>query len=289
MKASQGQKKRGYTPHYLLLFLVMTLSSCLSDRPTIVGEGDISTVTYPEIKGFDQIKASSVITVKVQQDTTEAVSLSINSNLLPYVKVKQQGRQLILDMDNKFDYEDAEVLVTVSMPQIRSIELSEAAEANFTGDWIAEACFIAMSGVSVLKGLSVTAPKTTITLSGVCELSATCNSVEMALAASGSCDSDIDLQGNSNCHLNLSGTSSVALRGKCQSLKAIGSGMTEIDAKYLYCSTADMTLSGMSDAEVNVDKSISYVLTGLSGIDIRGNAVVDRHKASSMASVKRHK
>lgn len=287
MRTSKRLRKVEYLT--LLLSFVMALPSCvLMNQETIIGERNIVTVRHENVKGITDIEASSIVEIKVIQSDVQFVEISANENIMPFVQMKQKGHKLLLFMDDKYQYKEAEILVKISTPRIDAIELSGAAEASFVGEWKSDNLSIRMSGATELKDLKANALETFISLSGATEFSGIFESKSTTVSMSGASEANVQLLNNDKCSLQLSGASNLEIGGNSQNLSLNASGSSDIEAKKLYAEKANIDLSGASSSKVYAGRQISYTLSGASSLDIYGDANVVHQKSSRTSSVTRH-
>lgn len=94
------------------------------------------------------------------------------------------------------------------------------------------------------------------------------------LSISGKTEVDAQLQAD-KCDISVSGMSEVDLEGRTDRLLLKLSGMSEVSFGELYARTAEVNVSGMSEAEVNASESITGGVSGMSDLTTYGSANVN--------------
>jgi hypothetical protein len=102
---------------------------------------------------------------------------------------------------------------------------------------------------------------------------------------SGSCDASLDLK-TPKITADLSGASSLQLKGETKDLDIDGSGSTDIKCFDLMTETTSIDLSGSGDAEVYASVKLNVDLSGAADVKYKGSASVNQSTSGS-ASVKK--
>ncbi|HEY6913914.1 MAG TPA: head GIN domain-containing protein, partial [Paludibacter sp.] len=94
---------------------------------------------------------------------------------------------------------------------------------------------------------------------------------EFDLRLTGACQADMDLQVAGLCKIDLTGASQANLSGTCSELKVDGTGACQLEAHDLISKTADVRVSGASQAEVYASERLDATATGASQVDCKGS------------------
>lgn len=261
----------------LLTAILFGVPSCLNMghmRKTITPEGAVVKTSFPEVTSFDGIDVASIIKVEIQQGERESVAIYTNENIIPFVQVRQEGKELFLCMDNKYHYKNVHVRAVITMKELRSINMSGASKGVIAGAWSSDQFKLQMSGVSELKGGNIAAPVVDVQLSGVSELEVCFAQSSLSLTTSGSSEAELTLSQGNDVAVVASGASDIKLRGEGKELILSGSGSAGISAKRFKTLDVTVSQSGASKASVFALKSISYSLSGASKLTIYGDATV---------------
>jgi hypothetical protein len=103
---------------------------------------------------------------------------------------------------------------------------------------------------------------------------------------SGSADAEIEIESR-EMYLDLSGTSSLAIKGSAGQLKVNTSGAASLNAFDLLATEAQLDVSGTSGARVNVKNTIKASASGAGSIRYKGEAKLNSVSASRMSSIKK--
>lgn len=95
-----------------------------------------------------------------------------------------------------------------------------------------------------------------------------------SLSISGKTEVDAQLQAD-KCNISVSGMSEVDLDGRTNHISLKLSGMSEVSLDELHARTAEVYVSGMSEAEVNASESITGGVSGMSDLTTFGSANVN--------------
>ena len=227
--------------------LVFSLSSCQYFAGEVV-QGDGNPVSQQRnVSGFNAIDAGGAVEVHLVQGPA-SVKVSADRNLQEYVEVFTEGEVLVIQYRENVNLKpSADIRIYVSAPVLNRIEVSGASRV------IADGPYTAATGLE-------------ITGSGASGIAMNLNVPKL----------DIEL----------SGASHVDLQGKTTDFIATGSGSSEIRALNLVTETADIDVSGASDAEITANASMKVEATGASNVSYKGNAAVAQ-QVSGAGNVKK--
>lgn len=206
--------------------------------------GDVVTQQF-DLADFTAVQAANAFAVDIVQADSFSVMVRVDNDLLDRLDVSKDGDTLRLRLEPGDGVEGNVTLeASITMPDLDGLDLSGATRANVSGFSSTGPLSIELTGASRLDG---------------------------DLAA-GSVD------------IEASGASRVALEGSATDLSVHSSGASSLDLADFVVDTADIELSGASDATVNVEEHIdSADVSGASTLRYLGDPEL-RDVSSSGAS-----
>ncbi|MEO8404886.1 MAG: head GIN domain-containing protein [Chitinophagaceae bacterium] len=232
----------------LLLVPVIAICSCDFVHNGIKGNGNIKTETR-KAGDFSSVDVSGVFELHITQGPAADVRIEGDENLMQYIVVETNGGELNIHTSDHNNLDPTgRIKVFVSAPTVKKINGSGASRV-FSENKLTSSNMI-----------------------------------------------DIDLSGASTAKLELdapevkahaSGASSIFLKGQTKTLHVEGNGASSIKAYELPSETADINVSGASDAEVFASVSLKADASGASTAKYKGPATVLSQHESGAGSVKR--
>ena len=198
------------------------------------GSGHIVSDTR-SASGFHSIEVSGAIDVYVKQDSSTAVKVEADDNLLQYVEVFTENSTLVIKTrSHRWLRPTNKIKVYVSNPLYREFEISGASSIRSENEITSsEMLRVDLSGASNAK-LEFNAPR----------ISA-----------------------------DLTGASDLTIRGKTRDFEAGASGASQIKCFDLLTENTDVEASGASSAEVYASVRLAGSASGASNIKYKGNAI----------------
>jgi len=225
----------------LSFFTLLAFASC--DQRT--GSGDI--VTEKRNTGnFTGISVGSAFDVEIRTGAVTEVEVEADDNLIKDIETKVTGDVLKISTRHGSGFNNAHLKVFVTVPEIRSIKTSGAANVKAT---------------DVLKSSG----KISLDVSGAGGIKAQVDAPEIYAEASGA--GNIELSG----------------RTRSYKLKATGSG--EIKSFDLQSENTDVDVSGAGSARVHASVSLKAEASGAGNVHYKGGASVQQ-KTSGAGNVK---
>jgi len=231
----------------LLLALLLIGTSFASDyhvKPS-------KTITKEQItiENFDKIEVSDAFKVYVTfSDTDNKIVVEANENLHPYVITKISNNKLIVKLKSAASIKgDMTLMIHITVPKLQEIELSNAANMEFTNQLISSNLKVRLSGAASLKG-NVSLEEGSFKI-------------------------------NEAANLNLSGKVKTAV---IETNKAAG-----VDGYNCEVETLKATLEGASSVKFTVSKAIEIKASGASSLNYKGNAIISYSDVSGAAVVKK--
>lgn len=230
------------------LLLIVLLSSCrFIGGERITGDGRI--VTQQRSTGsFNSVEVSGALEVHVRQDAANSVKIETDANLMEYIEIFTDGNTLVIKPRKRANLDPSkDLIVYVTAPSFRDIDISGA--SKIVGEGM-------ISGSEPLD----------LHMSGAGEMS-----MQVSVPS---------------LNADISGASTLMLKGKANDFTAEASGASEIKCIDLVTEKTLLDLSGASDAEVTVNRQLDADASGASSVTYRGNASVNQ-KVSGAGSVKK--
>jgi hypothetical protein len=219
---------------FVIVFCIaLATSSChFMGGDRIRGNGAIKTETR-NAASFSSVDVSGNIQVFVKQDSAFAVRIETDENLMEHIVVRTSGETLVIEPKDHANLSSKnDIKVYVSAPVFRSLEASGASGITSESLLSAEAIDIDLSGASHAK-LELRSPK---------------------VAA------------------EISGASSVLLKGQTRDLTIDGQGASHARCYDLLSENATVEVSGASSAQVFASVKLSADASGASSVKYKGAA-----------------
>jgi hypothetical protein len=189
------------------------------DAEAIRGSGNVVTEEM-ELADFGAVEAANAFEVEITQSDTFGVTIRVDDNILDLLDVSKEGDTLRLGLERGVNLRgDVTLEAEITMPDLDGLKLSGASRASISGFRSSEQIDIDLSGASSLDG---------------------------------------DLEAG-NTDIDASGASKVVLEGSAEGLTIVVSGASSLDLTDFTVNTADVTLSGASDATLRVQERIEPV------------------------------
>jgi len=231
-----------------ILFLLGSglLAACDLDEAVVRGSGDIVSLEQ-DLSDFDSVDASLSFEVDIRQGENYSVVIRIDDNLQDDLVVRVRDNTLEIGFDRNVVTTNTTMEADITMPQLRAISLSGAADGRISG-FNSENSFSAdLSGSSSLSGA----------------------------IASG------------DVNLDLSGSSEVSLDGSGNDLEIDASGASDVDLLNFPVDDASLNLSGSSQVGVHVNGTLDVSASGSSDVTYSGNPSLGNISTSGSSSVSR--
>lgn len=283
----------------LLSLMTMLFTGC-SAIFRVAEAGEIIEKAY-DFTDFTSVEISDAFKYEVQQSDGYSVVVSAHENLFEHMDIHQDGKTLYIGV--KFGhYNDSDTRVTVTMPQLNKLEVSGACDGNVTGFDSTGDLEVKVSGASKLNmnikagktGLNISgaaditgdliAADTQIKLSGASELNMTLKTRKTTITASGASKVTGDLQALDS-QFRLSGASKCELTGSANNTLIVASGASKMNSPGLMLQSADIELSGASQANIYTDGTLDIDISGSSTLDYTGNPTIGKMDISGDSKI----
>ncbi len=213
-----------------------------------IGSGRVMSREF-DLRGFDRVEISNAFRVDIVQARSYGVTVRIDDNLAPHLRVEKQGDTLIIGLKplRGFNIGRSTQEAEVRLPELRGVQASGASDASMIGFSGGREFEAELSGASTLEG----------------EIEA------------------------GHLRLELSGASRGRLRGSAESIYIHASGASNLDLENLPVTDAEIELSGASEAQVVINGNLDLEASGASRLLFEGNPVLGRIELSGASSIKR--
>nr|NQU92843.1 DUF2807 domain-containing protein [Bacteroidota bacterium] len=195
--------------------------------------------------GFTRIDASYAFHLTVIQSDTFFVRLSVDDNVVEYLDVLKSGNWLVISLEDDKSYNNVHLNAEVHMPDIGVLKGSGASAIEMSGFSSAEDFLLELSGASVFSG-----------------------SLECG-----------------DCEMQLSGASVVNMNGTCDQLNLEASGASELNMGNFICNTANLYISGATNATIHVTEHLSATLSGASVLRYYGDPEIGNLNISGASTI----
>jgi hypothetical protein len=240
---------------------MMTVAAMVT--ATAAMAGNVVTETYPIKSNYTAISVTNMIEVVLLDAPKNSIRVEADERLMPYLQIVVKNGVLVLNFDDQREVERlrkrnlnlADTRVYVSARGVDTFTASGMSEFEADMPIAASTITISASGMSSIDFERVECKTFSLSISGKTEV-------------------DAQLQAD-KCDLSVSGMSEVDLEGRTDRLSLRLSGMSEVSLDELHARTAEVYVSGMSEAEVNASESITGGVSGMSDLTTFGSANVN--------------
>ena len=240
---------------------MMTVAAMVT--ATAAMAGNVVTENYPIKSNYTAISVTNMIEVVLLDAPKNSIRVETDERLMPYLQIVVKNGVLVLNFDDQREVERlrkrnlnlADTRVYVSARGVDTFTASGMSEFEADMPIAASTITISASGMSSIDFERVECKTFSLSISGKTEV-------------------DAQLQAD-KCDLSVSGMSEVDLEGRTDRLSLRLSGMSEVSLDELHARTAEVYVSGMSEAEVNASESITGGVSGMSDLTTFGSANVN--------------
>lgn len=240
---------------------MMTVAAMVT--ATAAMAGNVVTETYLIKSSYTAISVTNMIEVVLLDAPKNSIRVETDERLMPYLQIVVKNGVLVLNFDDQREVERlrkrnlnlADTRVYVSARGVDTFTASGMSEFEADMPIAASTITISASGMSSIDFERVECKTFSLSISGKTEV-------------------DAQLQAD-KCDLSVSGMSEVDLEGRTDRLSLRLSGMSEVSLDELHARTAEVYVSGMSEAEVNASESITGGVSGMSDLTTFGSANVN--------------
>jgi hypothetical protein len=238
--------------NFHLILLAICWSGCFfSSNKKVKGNGKNISKNI-SVSQFNYVRVNNAIEVIATQDTTYAVKLVADENLIELIAIDTDYRyNLKIAVKKGYDlYPTDKIKVYISSPSLKKIEAFNASHIESKGILqLKEPLYCTASGASSIN-LTINVPTAEATLAGA---------------------------------------SRIKLKGEVKNLVVNASSASQVYFFDLFADTATVDLSGASIGELNVSKQLKAKAAGAAIIRYRGDPVVEKEESSAATITKQLK
>lgn len=245
MHCVQQMNRRGSFTLFALVAVLLLAGGCgIPGLTGLMGSRTLVTQEY-DFNDFTAVETGGAFSVSIAQGDEYSVAVTVNENILPYLRVEQQGGTLTIGLENLWNYGNVTLEAEITMPELRRIHLSGASNGTVTGFASNENFSANLSGASSLAG---------------------------DIAAG-----DVDLEG--------SGAAKIELTGSGENLRLNLSGASNAELGDFPVQDADVEASGASNALINPAGRLNANASGASSVHYLGSPELGTLRESGGSSI----
>lgn len=215
----------------LSAFFSLTIISC--GQETLVGNGNLTTITKNVSAQFDAVSSAGSFDVEILEGPQDGkIKMEGESNVLEKVKVEVKNNKLTIDFEKNLNISiNKPVKITLTAKDLKSLGLSG-------------------SGSIIAKG--------------------TQNVDEFSVGLSGSGDIIAKVK-TKKTTASISGSGDIQLSGNTEDFKVGIAGSGDIKAYELIAKNAEISVSGSGDTQITVQEILQGSVAGSGDIYYKGN------------------
>jgi hypothetical protein len=251
----------------ILIVMIGSLVGCYGiNNISIAGSQNLETreFTYSD---FNRVEVLSPFHVDISKSNVYLVSVTANDNLFDYIEVTQSGDTLRLRLKPFFSFRNTTFQATITMPDLRALEMSGASFGEVAGFQTTDDVDIDVSGASRLNIMSLQASNVNVEISGASRVTGF-----------------VKTEG---ADFEVSGASYIELNGSAEGARLEASGASSLRLRDFYILHASVYLGGASNGNVEVNGKLDVEVSGASILTFGGNPTLGRVNVSGASSLNR--
>jgi hypothetical protein len=201
--------------------------------------------------GFNKLEISHAFVVELTKSDSFSIRINADSNLFEYMDIRKVGDTLYVGLQKNHAYFNTTQRAYITMPDIRGLVASGASMIDINGFSSTNDLRLEASGASQIELIDIKAGDTNIEVSGASRI------FGELLMQSG--------------NYEVSGASTLELEGTAENIKADISGASSGKLEAFSIVDADMTISGASNATINLSGRLDANVSGASRLYYMGN------------------
>jgi hypothetical protein len=250
--------------------LALTAAGCdvnPSNQTTVTGSPILREYDF-NLTGFDQVIVTGPIQVEIVQADKASVSVKVNENIYQYLHVEQSVSVLYVSLETNSSYRNLDLKVSIGLRNLRALSISSAGECTLNGFTSVDLVEISLSGASRLNLTNLNAQNTSVYVTGASSITGTLNAEE-------------------GSKITLSGASKANLKGQTSYLLLNVSGASQASMDTYWANNAEILVTGVSTASVNIGGKLSVDLSGVSKLTYGGNPVLGSVRVDAVSTLNR--
>ena len=319
--------RRLFTTAALAMMLVTMTAGTATAAPSVgsiapgisVTDGTVPSKVITkdyDVTGFTGLEVSGIVEVVLKKSDTYKVSVSIPESLEKYLIVRVREGELKIALTNlnermAFKTKDVEVIATIEMPMLRSLEMSGATKLSCSDTFdVGDHTFkMELSGASKVNRLDLVGRDLDLEMGGATylNLSGKFHEVEIEAGGASKCEMDIDalkvaqeLSGAAKVKLvgeygdvvvDATGAAALNAKGNAENMRVTGSGAAKVEVIECVVDNARVELSGAAYCELNALNLLEVELSSGASLRYKDNPDVklDVRSIGRAASIKKVK
>lgn len=233
-------------------------------------QGEVITETK-DFSGFNYVDVGSAFEVEITRSDSYSVVISADESLFDYVEVSKAGTTLKIYLNPRHILTDftlgAKTLkAEITMPALHGLEVSGASKGTITGFKSSYDFNLVVSGASSLEMVNIGVGNAGIEVSGASRISGNMTAY----------DTTFEISGASSCELS----------GSADMMVLVVSGASRVDQTDFPVNSANIELSGASEATVHVKGRLDITASGASRLYFYGNPTLGYTDVSGASTIK---
>ena len=270
MRPGVARRRFAAAAALVLSLLILVAAGCSADvggsLGRVTGSGTPATRQY-DYAGFTDLRVDSAFHAEVTRGDSFAVSVTVDDNIVEHLRVEVDGDTLHIGLKPGYDYVDATLSATVTMPSLTALEVSGAAKADASGFDAGDPLDLQASGDGSVALSGARAGDVTVDVSGAADVSGELEAKQLGGT--------------------VSGAGELTLTGSAGALALEASGAGKLELGDMPAEVADLQLSGGAAATVRVTGTLSVEASGGAKLDYYGSPTLGSMDVSGGAEVNR--
>jgi hypothetical protein len=263
---------------FLTAFTLAIFSSCY-DGVVISGNNEIAE-EIRSLPNFDEVTSSGSFNIYYEHGDSTGVRIECESNLIPYLETSVFNNNLDIRFAIHVNvHHNQDINIYITSPSISKIELSGSGKIeadSVSGNSLS----LDVSGSGNIQSHFYGKDfSSTISGSGLMDITADCETVETDISGSGQII--LDASDCKTTNVTISGSGKAELTGSSDkaTLKILGSG--KISAYEFQVKEAIVKISGAGNVYVNVSETLEAWLSGSGDLHYIGSPDIEHHISGS--------
>ena len=211
---------------------IVLLTGCIDSITCEKGNGTIIKQDR-KITSFNKLEVSGAYTIVLKQDSVASVYVEADENLQTFITTKVEKNKLVIE-NKKSVCGSKDLIVYITTPELKSIDISGAVELNTTNNFKADDLGLYLSGAAEMQ------------------MNVSLNKLKLVCSGSGK----------------------LSLKGKSDEVDALLSGASDISAYDLLTKRFNLSSSGAGKASINVSEKLDVEISGAATVYYKGNPEV---------------
>ncbi|MCC8174625.1 MAG: DUF2807 domain-containing protein [Odoribacter sp.] len=231
----------------LILIALLVTSSTIYGKRKIKGSGVVAKEER-SVSSFNKLETSTAINVTLTKGNNIEVIVEADDNIVPYISTKVKREKLIIEIDGPNNGIDVKspMKVYVTVPEITEVSAGSASSVKSDDLWVTSRLKLDVSSAA---------------------------KVELEVSVK-----ELEVEVSSAAHLDLS--------GKAGNMDCEVSSTGKLNAETLEVNSAKVEASSMGSAKIWVTDNISYEVSSMGSLQVKGSPQVKKSDVSSMGKIK---